>query len=140
MGDILADPVFAQEAAGLVHPVEGLINDEFELGREFQRHVLVYGAPQLTLVAVKRLDHRLDLLSAKGQNMDKRVAQVGRCPDLAHRDRHAGQVRVMQIAARQDGRQGTPDQFADAQLALAGRAAGGNVGLGHLTILEMPLV
>ena len=60
-------------------------------------------------------------LAAQWQHIGGGDFQIGRGAHLTHGDRHAVQVGVVDISARQNFGQGAADQFADTQLPL-GRA------------------
>ncbi len=118
MLDIAANAILVEQAAGVVHAVEGFVQHEAQLRRVFQRHGLGDQMAQLGLIAAKRDERLFGIMPAQRQDKGRRDLEVGRRADLAHRDRVAVQVGVMDVRAQQDIGKGAADQLAHAQLAL----------------------
>ena len=121
----------AQELAGAVHLVEAGVGLEGELGREAQVDPVGDEAAELDPVAAERAHHLAGVDAAERQHEGGGVAQVRRDAHLGHGDRDMRELRVVHVAAGEDLGERAADHLADAQLALAGRAAGEGSCLCH---------
>ena len=112
-----------EKAAGFVHTVEGLVDLEPQIGGKLERDALGHKMPDLGLVAAQRRQRLVLALPAKRQDIGCRLFEVGRAAHLAHGDRHARQIGIVDIPARQHIRKRTAQDFADAKLPLRGAGA-----------------
>lgn len=74
-------------------------------------------------VLPQRCQRLFAALATQWQHIGGGDTQIGRGTHLANSDRHPVQIRIVDIATVQNLGQGTPDQLADAQLALRRAAA-----------------
>jgi hypothetical protein len=51
--DIAAHAVIRKQTPRIIHPIEGFVDHEAQIGRIFQRHLAHQGAPQLAPVALE---------------------------------------------------------------------------------------
>ena len=120
-----------EKAAGFVHPVEGLVDLETQIGRKLERDALGHKVPDLGLVAAKGGKRLVLALPAKRQDIGGCLFEVGRTAHLAHGDRHPRQIGIVDIAPRQDIRKRTAQDFANAKLPLRRAGARGKPVLCH---------
>lgn len=118
--DVTAHSVLFEHAAGVVHAVEGVIDLEPQFRRKLEREVLGHRTAQFAAVPVKQIQNILLSLAAKRHDIGRGHTQVWRRAHLAHGDGVAVQVGIVNVSARQHLGQGAADQFAHAQLSLAG--------------------
>lgn len=112
-----------EKAAGFVHTVEGFVDFKPQIGRKLERDALGHKVPDLGLVAAQRRQRLVLALSAKRQDIGRRLLEVGRATQLAHGDRHSRQIGIVDIPARKHIRKRTAQDFADAKLPLRGAGA-----------------
>ena len=84
----------------------------------------------LGLVAAERGEDALAVGAAEREDVGRRPLEVGRHAHLAHGDRHAVELGVVEVALGEDLGHGAADQLAHAELALGGTGGGGG-GAAH---------
>ena len=71
------DIFLREHPAGFVHPIERIVEDEPQLGREFQREALGHDLAQFVAVADQCFHRFLCVVAAEGHHIGRRDPEVG---------------------------------------------------------------
>src|SRR3954470_15652312 len=107
-----------QQGLDLFSLGEGSVFQKAQFRRELERDGLAHQPANKSFMAIKGVDDGLGILATQRLHEHSGMPHVTRWFDLRHRNGNAFEIRIAHLAARQNFREGMPQQFSHPQLPL----------------------